>query len=87
MLLVFQQFRHRLRGIRFKVDISLFMTEHQAIHEIIELTHYHFFRSICLVHPSRTFHIIIIEKLGRIPFQFSVHIYLVDSLQGLLLLL
>ena len=87
MPLVLQQFRHRLRSIRFKVNISLFMTEHQAIHQVVELAQNHLFRSIRFVHPPRTFHIIIVEELGRITIQFPVHIHLVNSLQGLLFLL
>ena len=87
MLLVLQQFRHSLRSIRFKVYISLFMAEHQAIHQVVEFAQNHLFRSIRLVHSPGTFHIIIVEKLGHIAFQFPVHIHLINGFQGLLFLL
>ena len=63
------------------------MTEHQAIHEIVEFAHDHLFGSIRFIHSPRSLHIIIIKELGRIAFQFAAHIHLIDSLQGLLLLL
>ena len=63
------------------------MTQHQAIHQIVELAQHRFFGSIRLVHASRTFHIVIIKKLRRIIFQFTLRHNFIDGFQRLPLLL
>ena len=87
VLPVLQQLRHGLRSVRLEVHIPLLMAQHQAIHQVVELTHHHLFGSGRLIHAARTFHIIIVEKLRRIALQFLGHIHPVDGFQGLRFLL
>ena len=87
ILPLLQQFRHGLRSIGFKINIPFFMTSHQAIHQIVKLTHNDIFRRFGLIHATGTLHVVIIKKLRRIPLQFLFHIDFVNGFQGLRLLL
>jgi len=87
ILAVLQQFRHRLRGIRLKVDIPLFMAHHQAIHQVVELAYHNLLGRIGLIQASGTLHVVVIKKLRRISLQFLFHIDFANGFQGLRLLL
>ena len=86
VLLGLQQLCHGLRCIGFEVHIAQLVAHHEAIHQIVELTHEHFLRSRCLVHASGTFHVIIVQQLGCIAFQLGVDINLIDGFERLCLL-
>ena len=60
ILSVGEQLRHRLRSIRLEVSISVFVAQHQAIHQIIELAQDHLFGRIGLIQTARSTHIIIV---------------------------